>query len=114
LASDGTHDWNIDFKNQFVIASNVDWLNDLEKRVAGDADPKKLLETMSISAYAKSQLRRKNNLSSMRSKLDGLTATLLDLFSLVDSKYLLGGKLHTFIMATFSSNSSNHKLRIVV
>ena len=107
LASDGTHDWNIDFKNQFVIASNVDWLNDLEKRVAGDADPKKLLETMSISAYAKSQLRRKNNLSSMRSKLDGLTATLLDLFSLVDSKYLLGGKLHTFIMATFSSNSSN-------
>ena len=106
LASDGTHDWNIDFKNQFVIASNKEWLNDLEKRVDDDADPKKLLKTMSISAYAQSQLRRKNNVSSMRSKLDGLTSTLLDLFSLVDSKYLLGGKFHLFtgnIMATFST-----------
>jgi hypothetical protein len=112
LASDGTHDWNIDFKNQFVIASNKEWLNDLEKRVDDDADPKKLLKTMSISAYAQSQLRRKNNVSSMRSKLDGLTSTLLDLFSLVDSKYLLGGKFHTF--GNFFNTSSNHKLHIVV
>ena len=57
------------------------------------ADPIQLLETMSVSAFAHTQLRKKMDLSTMRGRLDALTATLLDLFSLVDSKYLLGGKI---------------------
>lgn len=56
---------------------------------------------MTVSAYAHSQLRRKKDLSTMREKLDGLTATLLDLFSLVDSKYFLGGEITIAIMSSF-------------
>ena len=90
LASDGTHDWSIDFKNQFIVANNTDWLLDLEK--------KEMAETMSISAIANERLRDrkggklKSDTSPMKEKLHALTLTLLDLFSLVDSKYLLGGK----------------------
>ena len=39
------------------------------------------------------------DLSTMRGRLDALTATLLDLFSLVDSKYLLGGKIAIAIVS---------------
>ena len=96
LASDGTHDWNIDFKHQFEVANNTEWLLDLEKRG--------MAESMSISAFTKTKLRNvwpkegvkgelKKDLSSMRSRIHALTLTLLDLFSLVDSKYLLGGKI---------------------
>ena len=101
--SDGTHDWSSDFKNQFVVANNTDWLLALEKRVREDSDPIKLLETMSVSAYAHTQLRKKMDLSTMRGRLDALTATLLDLFSLVDSKYLLGGKITIAIMSVSHS-----------
>lgn len=43
------------------------------------------------------------DLSTMRGRLDALTATLLDLFSLVDSKYLLGGKITIAIMSVSHS-----------
>eukprot|EP00571_Detonula_confervacea_P016021 CAMPEP_0172307836 /NCGR_PEP_ID=MMETSP1058-20130122/8599_1 /TAXON_ID=83371 /ORGANISM="Detonula confervacea, Strain CCMP 353" /LENGTH=991 /DNA_ID=CAMNT_0013020113 /DNA_START=141 /DNA_END=3113 /DNA_ORIENTATION=- len=95
LASDGTHDWNIDFKNQFVVANNTDWLLALERKVNDDADPEKMIETMAVSALSHSKLKRQKDLSRMRGKLDALTATLLDLFSLVDSKYLLGAYYST-------------------
>jgi hypothetical protein len=106
--SDGTHDWTIDFENQFVVASNTDWLNGLDEKLRQDADPLKVLETMTVSSYAHSQLRRKQDLSTIRGTLDGLTATLLDLFSLVDSKYLLGGEItiafmHYFAVTVFNS-----------
>ena len=96
LASDGTHDWNIDFKHQFIVANNTDWLLALDKKVEGDANPEKLVESMAVSEIAKQKLKNQKDLSKFRVKLDSVTATLLDLFSLVDSKYLLGGKSQLF------------------
>lgn len=90
LASDGTHDWSIDFKGQFIVANNAKWLLALEKRIKNDADPEKLLDTMAVSALAKSKIKKQSHLGRMHSTIDAVTATLLDLFSLVDSKYLLG------------------------
>jgi len=95
LASDGTHDWNIDFKGQFIVANNTDWLLSLERKVHDDVDPETMLETMAVSALAHSKLRRQKDLTKMRGKLDALTATLLDLFSLVDGKYFIGAYYST-------------------
>lgn len=92
LASDGAHDWNIDFKNQFIMANNTDWILDLEKKISEHVDPENMLDSISVSTLARSKLNRKSDLSKLRGNLDALTATLLDLYSLVDSKYLLGGK----------------------
>jgi len=90
LASDGTHDWSIDFDGQFIVANNTEWLLKIEKK-AKERD----VEGMAISTYAKSKLRGQKDLSKIKSTLDALSATLLDLFSLVDSKYLLGAYYST-------------------
>ena len=45
---------------------------------------------MATSALARSKLRGRTDLGPMRATLDSVTATLLDLFSLVDVRYLLG------------------------
>ena len=92
LASDGAHDWSIDFKNQFITANNTDWLLDLEQKIREHDDPEKLIDSMSVSTLARSKLKKKKDLSKLRGNLNSLTATLLDLFALVDSKYFLGGK----------------------
>eukprot|EP00986_Skeletonema_menzelii_P013967 scaffold8679_cov154-Skeletonema_menzelii.AAC.10 len=95
LASDGTHDWNIDFDGQFIVANNTDWLLDLEKRIKGEIENGKSIQDLSVSSFVRTKLARGKDLSSLKSTLDALTATLLDLFSLVDSKYLLGGYYST-------------------
>lgn len=92
LASDGAHDWYIDFKNQFIMANNTEWLLDLDRKIKEHNDPEKLLDSISVSTLARSKLKKKKDLSKFRGNLDALTATLLDLFSLIDSKYFLGGK----------------------
>lgn len=95
LASDGTHDWNIDFKGQFIVANNTDWLLALERKINDCADPGKLIDTLAVSAFSRSKLGKQTDLSRLRGNLNALTATLLDLFSLVDSRYLLGvSQLH--------------------
>ena len=70
--------------------NNTDWLLSLERKFHDDVDPEKMLETMAVSALAHSKLRKQKDLTKMRGKLDALTATLLDLFSLVDGKYFIG------------------------
>ena len=95
LASDGTHDWSIDFDGQFIVANNTDWLLDLEKAINGEITNGKSIEDLSVSSFAKKKVARVKDLSPLKSTLDALTATLLDLFSLVDSKYLLGGYYST-------------------
>ena len=91
LASNGTHDWDLDYRGQFVVANNTAWLRSLEERVvreaaAGGAEG----AAMATSALARSKLRGRTDLGPMRATLDSVTATLLDLFSLVDARYLLG------------------------
>ncbi|KAL3796789.1 hypothetical protein HJC23_010936 [Cyclotella cryptica] len=44
LASDGTHDWSIDFNGQFVVANNTEWLLSLEKRALDKVKSGKSLE----------------------------------------------------------------------
>lgn len=95
LASDGTHDWSIDFDGQFIVANNTDWLLDLDNRINGEIENGKSINRMAVSSFAIHQLSRGKDLSPLKSTLDALTATLLDLFSLVDSKYLLGGYYST-------------------
>eukprot|EP00986_Skeletonema_menzelii_P009433 scaffold4297_cov152-Skeletonema_menzelii.AAC.12 len=95
LASDGTHDWNIDFHGQFIVANNTDWLLDLDRRIKGEIEKGKSMQDLSVSSFVRTKLARGKDLSSLKSTLDALTATLLDLFSLVDSKYLLGGYYST-------------------
>ncbi|KAL3762976.1 hypothetical protein ACHAWU_001123 [Discostella pseudostelligera] len=95
LASDGAHDWSIDFKSQFIAANNTDWLLDLEKKIREHNDPEQLIESMSVSSLVRSKLKGKKELSKLRENLDSVTATLLDLFSLIDSKYLLGAYYST-------------------
>lgn len=95
LASDGTHDWSIDFKGQFLIADNTEWLMALEDKVHNDPNPDELIESMAVSAIAHSVLRGQKDLTKIKGRLTGLTATLLELFSLVDSKYLLGAYYST-------------------
>ena len=48
------------------------------------------MAAMATSALARSKLRGRTDLGPMRAALDSVTATLLDLFSLVDARYLLG------------------------
>mmetsp|Transcript_37486 Transcript_37486/g.68881 ORF Transcript_37486/g.68881 Transcript_37486/m.68881 type:complete len:1018 (+) Transcript_37486:72-3125(+) len=95
LASDGTHDWNIDYEGQFIVANNTDWLLALERRVDEDVDPTALLDTMAVSAAARNKLNGQKDLTSIRGRLDSVIATILDLFSLVDSEYLLGAYYST-------------------
>ena len=92
LASDGTHDWSLDYPWQFIVANNTAWLHALERRAqdaagAGDAA---LVDGMAVSALARSKLRGRADLAPLLATLDSVTATLLDLFSLVDARYLLG------------------------
>ena len=54
---------------------------------AGDAA---LVDGMALSALAQSKLRGYVDLAPLRATLDSVTATLLDLFSLVDARCLLG------------------------
>ncbi len=94
LASDGAHDWSVDFRNQFLAASNKDWCLALAAKVQEDSDPQKLLETMSVSAFTHKRLRGQHQLSpKVLQDIDGLSSTLLDLFSLTDSTYFVGGKI---------------------
>lgn len=95
LASDGTHDWSIDFDGQFVVANNTDWLLSLENSALEEVRTGKSVETMATSRFAKERLKGQNDLSKIHATMDALTATLLDLFSLVDSKYLLGAYYST-------------------
>ncbi len=95
LASDGTHDWNIDFDGQFIVANNTDWLLDLDKRISGQIENGRSIQAMSVSSFAREKLSQDKDLSPLKSSIDAVTATLLDLFSLVDSKYLLGGYYST-------------------
>ena len=94
LASDGTHDWTLDFAGQFAVADNADWLRALEERIrdAGDDPSARAARVagMAASALAKSKLRGRSDLGALRATLDSVSATLLDLFSLVDATYLLG------------------------
>ncbi|EJK60431.1 hypothetical protein THAOC_19223 [Thalassiosira oceanica] len=71
LASDGTHDWDLDFKGQYIAANNSEWLREF-----------------CASGYIKKE-------RIVWGTVDALSATLLDLFSLVDSKYLLGAYYST-------------------
>ena len=87
LASDGTHDWNLDYAGQFIVANNADWLRDLEQSISSGVEYETYIHDNSVSSFARSRLSK--------STLDTLTATLLDLFSLVDSKYFLGGYYST-------------------
>ena len=95
LASDGTHDWSIDFDGQFVVANNTEWLLKLEKKALENVKGEKSVEEMATSSFAKQRLKNEKDLSRIHSTMDALTATLLDLFSLVDSKYLLGAYYST-------------------
>ena len=82
-----------DFKNQFIVANNTDWLLALDKKIENDANPGTVVDRMAVSGIIRQKLNNQKDLSKVRVKLDSVTATLLDLFSLVDSKYLLGGKI---------------------
>lgn len=95
LASDGTHDWNTDFDGQFIVANNTDWLLDLDKKISSEIEKGRLIQDLTVSSFARKKLSKDRDLSPLKSPLDALTATLLDLFSLVDSKYLLGGYYST-------------------
>ena len=96
LASDGTHDWNIDYKGQFVMADNTEWLLAIEEKAKEEVEKGKTLESIfAVSAFAKQKLTRQNDLYRISGALNALSATLLDLFSLVDSKYLLGAYYST-------------------
>jgi hypothetical protein len=102
LASDGAHDWSVDFRNQFLAASNKDWCLALATQVQEDSDPQKLLQTMSVSAFAHKRLQGQHKfLPKVLQDIDGLSSTLLDLFSLIDSTYFVGGKI--FYIAVMSS-----------
>ena len=89
LASDGTHDWSIDFKGQFIVANNTDWLLAMEKKAKDNT------ESIATSKFVKEKLKGQKDLHTLRGTLDALTATLLDLFSLVDSTYLMGAYYST-------------------
>ena len=95
LASDGTHDWSIDFDGQFVVANNTDWLLALKDKAMIEVKAGKSVETMATSSFAKERLKNQKDMSRIHGTMDALTATLLDLFSLVDSKYLLGAYYST-------------------
>jgi hypothetical protein len=95
LASDGTHDWNIDFDGQFIVANNTDWLLELDKRIRDEIENGRSIQDLSVSSFAREKLAQGRDLSPLKSSIDAVTATLLDLFSLVDSKYLLGGYYST-------------------
>lgn len=95
LASDGTHDWHIDFDGQFLTANNTDWLFALEKKISGELENGRSMQGLGVSSFARKKLARSKDVSPLKSTINALTSTLLDLFSLVDSKYLLGGYYST-------------------
>ena len=83
----------IDFKGQYIAADNSEWLRDLEERFqmemqSGKFSQRPLADAIGVSGYIKKQLIAWGT-------VDALSATLLDLFSLVDSKYLLGAYYST-------------------
>jgi len=52
-------------------------------------------DSIGVSAWMKGKLRGQTDLKSIWHSLDALSATLLDLFALVDSTYLLGAYYST-------------------
>jgi hypothetical protein len=86
---------SIDFDGQFVVANNTEWLLALENRALEEVKKGSSVETMAKSSIAKQYLKGQKDLSKIHGTMDALTATLLDLFSLVDSKYLLGAYYST-------------------
>jgi hypothetical protein len=78
-----------------VVANNTEWLLSLEKRVLDEIQAGASVDSMATSGFAKKELRNQKDLSKIWGTMDALTATLLDLFSLVDSKYLLGAYYST-------------------
>ncbi|EJK58050.1 hypothetical protein THAOC_21852 [Thalassiosira oceanica] len=104
LANDGTHDWDLDFKGQYIAADNSEWLRDLDERFKKefpsgkyDFDKQPLADAIGVSGYMKKELSKwkQKDLNLIWGTADALSATLLDLFSLVDSKYLLGAYYST-------------------
>ncbi|EJK59508.1 hypothetical protein THAOC_20255, partial [Thalassiosira oceanica] len=93
LASDGTHDWDLDFKGQYIAANNSEWLRDFGARFQTEMESGKFSEQPLADAIGVSGYIKKERI--VWGTVDALSATLLDLFSLVDSKYLLGAYYST-------------------
>eukprot|EP00970_Alexandrium_tamarense_P016614 scaffold6945_cov119-Alexandrium_tamarense.AAC.2 len=99
LASDGTHDWSADFHGQFVMANSAKWLKYMDHiathLVGVDTS---LPMALGFSKFAHRHLSSEKD--GLSTKLQGLmfqlSSTILEMFSLVNSDYFVGGYYSTF------------------
>ena len=94
----------LDFKGQYIAADNSEWLRQLDERYKQefpngkyDFDENPLADAIGVSEYIKRELNKwkQKDLKLVWGTVDVLSATLLDLYPLVDSKYLLGAYYST-------------------
>ena len=83
----------IDFKGQYIAANNSEWLRAFGEWFQTDVESGKFSKQPLADAIGVSGYIKKENI--VWGTVDALSATLLDLFSLVDSKYLLGAYYST-------------------
>ncbi|KAL3786247.1 hypothetical protein ACHAWO_001014 [Cyclotella atomus] len=93
LASDGTHDWSIDYNGQFTMANSTPWLTHMDEVVLDRLNnQKRTLLSLGRSSFIRERL---GNQSDLLSKSQGimyqLSSTILEMFSLVNSGYFVGG-----------------------
>ena len=83
----------LDFKGQYIAANNSEWLRAFGEWFQTDVESGKFSKQPLADAIGVSGYIKKENI--VWGTVDALSATLLDLFSLVDSKYLLGAYYST-------------------
>ena len=101
LASDGTHDWSIDYDGQFIMANSTPWLVHMDEVVQNRIkNQKRTLLSLGKSYFIRDRLRnQKDLLLNAQGIMYQLSSTILEMFSLVNSDYFVGG-----IYSTLSLN----------
>eukprot|EP00804_Cyclotella_cryptica_P004857 CCRYP_004937-RB/>CCRYP_004937-RB protein AED:0.04 eAED:0.04 QI:104/1/1/1/1/1/4/48/822 len=100
LASDGTHDWSIDYSGQFVMANSTSWLQHMEEVAQQRIQEGETLQSLGNSFFLRDRLKNQKGQNPLLSRAIGimfqLSSTILEMFSLVNSDYFVGGFYSTF------------------
>lgn len=96
LASDGTHDWSIDYDGQFVMVNSTPWLEHMEDIASQKVRDGERLQALGKTYFLRDRLKRQKDLSKSQGIMFQLSSTILEMFSLVNADYFVGGFYSTF------------------
>ncbi|EED89148.1 predicted protein [Thalassiosira pseudonana CCMP1335] len=98
LASDGTHDWSADFNGQYAMVNSTTWLEHMNTLAQEMMNGGQILqESLGISKFARRRMKKQDcGLSDLHGIIFQSSSTILEMFSLVNSDYFVGGYYSTF------------------